>query len=72
VSVERPLAGPTERRSLPGDLVSRRSVEQLRREHPCHEAALARLHDLLPVRLESMIALKATRRRDETSRLTAR
>jgi RNA polymerase sigma-70 factor (ECF subfamily) len=47
VSVERPLAGTAERRLPPGDPVSRRWVEQLRPEHPCHDEALGRLHDLL-------------------------
>ncbi|HEY1511139.1 MAG TPA: sigma-70 family RNA polymerase sigma factor [Solirubrobacteraceae bacterium] len=43
MSVER----PPERRVVPGDLASRRWVAQLHAEHPRHEQAVARLHDVL-------------------------
>ena len=46
VSVERPAAA-TEQRSAPWDPSSRRWVEQLRPDHPRHEQAVAKLHDLL-------------------------
>ncbi len=44
VSVERPPADP---RRAPLDATSRRWVERLRRDHPRHEQAVARLHDVL-------------------------
>jgi RNA polymerase sigma-70 factor (ECF subfamily) len=44
VSVERPT---TDRVQLPGDPVSRRWCEQLHRDHPRHDRAVGRLHDLL-------------------------
>jgi RNA polymerase sigma-70 factor, ECF subfamily len=47
VSVERPPADAAERRLVPGDPVSRRWVEQLRRDHPRHQQAVATLHDVL-------------------------
>jgi RNA polymerase sigma-70 factor, ECF subfamily len=47
VSVEGPLADPAGRRSAPDDLASRRWVEQLHPDHPRHEQAVARLHDVL-------------------------
>jgi len=47
VSVKRPLADAPDHRPAPGDPVSRRWVEQLHPDHPRHEQALARLHDVL-------------------------
>jgi RNA polymerase sigma-70 factor (ECF subfamily) len=47
VSVERRSAEATDRRSAPGDPASRRWVEQLRPDHPRHEQAVAKLHDVL-------------------------
>jgi RNA polymerase sigma-70 factor, ECF subfamily len=47
VSVERPLTDPADRRFVPGDPASRRWVEQLHPDHPRHEQAVARLHDVL-------------------------
>jgi len=47
VSVERPPADTAVRRLGPGDPVSRRWVEQLHRDHPRHQQAVATLHDLL-------------------------
>jgi RNA polymerase sigma-70 factor, ECF subfamily len=44
VTVERP---PSDRVSVAGDPVSRRWCEQLHRDHPRREQAVARLHDLL-------------------------
>ena len=44
MSVERPTA---DRRFFSGDAVSRRWVEQLRRGHPRHDQAVAKLHDVL-------------------------
>jgi RNA polymerase sigma-70 factor (ECF subfamily) len=44
VSVERPLA---DRQSFSGDAVSRRWVEHLHRDHPRHDQAVAKLHDVL-------------------------
>ena len=47
VSVERPPADTDDRRFVPGDLASRRWVEQLRPAHPRHHQAVAKLHDVL-------------------------
>jgi RNA polymerase sigma-70 factor (ECF subfamily) len=47
VSVESSRADPAHRRFVPGDHVSRRWVDQLHPDHPRHEHAVARLHDLL-------------------------
>jgi RNA polymerase sigma-70 factor, ECF subfamily len=47
VSAERPLAHTRERQLAPDDLISRRWVEQLHADHPRHEQAVARLHDVL-------------------------
>ena len=47
VSVERPLAEAADRRPVPADSASRRWVEQLHRDHPRHEQAVATLHDVL-------------------------
>jgi RNA polymerase sigma-70 factor, ECF subfamily len=47
VSVERSSAHTKERRFAPDDLISRRWVEQLHADHPRHEQAVARLHDVL-------------------------
>jgi RNA polymerase sigma-70 factor (ECF subfamily) len=47
VSVDGPPADVAERRFLPDDPVSRRWVEQLHPDHPRHDQALARLHDVL-------------------------
>lgn len=47
VSAERPLADEADRRLASGDPVSRRWVERLHRDHPRHEEAVTRLHDLL-------------------------
>ena len=47
MSVERPLADTADHRPVPGDTASRRWVEQLRPDHPRHERAVARLHDVL-------------------------
>jgi RNA polymerase sigma-70 factor, ECF subfamily len=47
VSIERPLADGVNRPIVPDDPVSRRWVEQLHRDHPRHEHAVARLHDVL-------------------------
>jgi RNA polymerase sigma-70 factor (ECF subfamily) len=47
VSVDRPLADTVDRRPTPGDPLSRRWVEQLHPEHPRHQHAVARLHDVL-------------------------
>ena len=44
VSVERP---PADRHFFSGDAVSRRWVEQLHRDHPRHDQAVAKLHDVL-------------------------
>jgi RNA polymerase sigma-70 factor (ECF subfamily) len=47
VSVKRPLADSAQRRLVSGDPSSRRWVEQLHPDHPRHEQAVARLHDIL-------------------------
>jgi RNA polymerase sigma-70 factor (ECF subfamily) len=47
VSVERHLADAPGRRSGPRDPASRRWVEQLHPDHPRHEQAIAKLHDIL-------------------------
>jgi RNA polymerase sigma-70 factor (ECF subfamily) len=47
VPVERSLAESADRRLVPVDLVSRRWVEQLHRDHARHEQAVTRLHELL-------------------------
>ncbi len=47
VSVEPPSTGAPRRRSVPGDSTSRRWVEQLHTDHPRHEHAAAKLHDVL-------------------------
>lgn len=47
MSVERPLADAADRRLVSTDSASRRWVEQLRADHPRHEEAVARLHDVL-------------------------
>jgi RNA polymerase sigma-70 factor (ECF subfamily) len=47
VSAERPVADVAERRLPSGDPVSRRWVEQLQPDHPCHAHAVIRLHDVL-------------------------
>jgi RNA polymerase sigma-70 factor (ECF subfamily) len=47
VSGNRASADAPDRRSAPGDPVSRRWVEQLHPDHPRHEQAVARLHDVL-------------------------
>jgi RNA polymerase sigma-70 factor (ECF subfamily) len=47
VSGKRAPADAPERRSAPGDPVSRRWVEHLHPEHPRHEHAVAKLHDVL-------------------------
>jgi RNA polymerase sigma-70 factor (ECF subfamily) len=47
VSVERQSAEATDQRFAPGDPASRRWVEQLRPNHPRHQQAGAKLHDIL-------------------------
>jgi RNA polymerase sigma-70 factor (ECF subfamily) len=47
VSVERHSADASDQGSGPGDHASRRWVEQLRPDHPRHEQAAAKLHDIL-------------------------
>jgi RNA polymerase sigma-70 factor (ECF subfamily) len=47
VSTPRPLADTADRRPPLADPASRRWVEQLRRDHPRHEQAVAKLHDVL-------------------------
>jgi RNA polymerase sigma-70 factor (ECF subfamily) len=47
VSVERSSAAAPSQRAVPGDPASRRWVEQLHRDHPRHEHAAAKLHDVL-------------------------
>jgi RNA polymerase sigma-70 factor, ECF subfamily len=47
VSVEPSRADPAHRRFVAGDTASRRWVEQLHADHPLHEQAVARLHDIL-------------------------
>jgi RNA polymerase sigma-70 factor (ECF subfamily) len=47
VTVERPVAGAADRRAAAGDSGSRRWVEQLQPNHPRHDEAVARLHDVL-------------------------
>jgi RNA polymerase sigma-70 factor (ECF subfamily) len=47
VSVEPSPGDSYQRRSVPGDPISRRWVEQLHPEHPRHEQAVASLHDVL-------------------------
>jgi RNA polymerase sigma-70 factor (ECF subfamily) len=47
VSVERRVTEAAGRRSPLGDPASRRWVEQLHRDHPRHEQAAAKLHDVL-------------------------
>jgi RNA polymerase sigma-70 factor (ECF subfamily) len=47
VSVERSPAGTTEERLVALDPTSQRWVEHLRSDHPRHEEAVARLHDVL-------------------------
>jgi RNA polymerase sigma-70 factor (ECF subfamily) len=47
VTVERPAAETADRRPAPGDLCSRRWVEQLHPGHPRHDQAVATLHDVL-------------------------
>jgi RNA polymerase sigma-70 factor (ECF subfamily) len=47
VSVERLSAAAADRRSTPGDPVSRRWVQQLHPDDPRREQAVARLHDVL-------------------------
>ncbi|MEN3281123.1 MAG: hypothetical protein V7607_2263 [Solirubrobacteraceae bacterium] len=47
VSVERSAAHAPGQRHAPGDPASRRWVEQLQRDHPRHEQAAAKLHDVL-------------------------
>jgi RNA polymerase sigma-70 factor (ECF subfamily) len=47
VSIERSAADAAARRRAPVDLASRRWVEDLDPDHPRHEQAVARLHDLL-------------------------
>jgi RNA polymerase sigma-70 factor, ECF subfamily len=47
VSIERPLAETADRRQAPGDLASRRWVQQLHPDNQRHEQAVARLQDVL-------------------------
>jgi RNA polymerase sigma-70 factor (ECF subfamily) len=47
MSAEPRSADATQQRPAPGDPASRRWVEQLRPDHPRHEEAVARLHDVL-------------------------
>ena len=47
VTVERPVAETAGRRPAPGDLCSRRWVEQLHPGYPRHDQAVATLHDVL-------------------------
>jgi RNA polymerase sigma-70 factor (ECF subfamily) len=47
VSVEPTLSDAANRRVVPADLASRRWIEQLRPDHPRHQQAVARLHDVL-------------------------
>lgn len=47
VSAERPLADAAERQLAHGDPASGRWVEQLHTDHPRHEEALKRLHEIL-------------------------
>jgi RNA polymerase sigma-70 factor (ECF subfamily) len=47
MSAEPQSAEATHRRPAPSDSASRRWVEQLRPDHPRHEQAVARLHDVL-------------------------
>jgi RNA polymerase sigma-70 factor (ECF subfamily) len=47
VTVQHPSAETAERRSVPGDQLSRRWVEQLRPGHPRHRQAVVRLHEVL-------------------------
>src|SRR5207248_8276821 len=47
VSVERPSADATDQRPAAIDPASRRWVERLRPDHPRHEQAVAKLHDVL-------------------------
>jgi RNA polymerase sigma-70 factor, ECF subfamily len=47
VTVERPVSETADRRAAAGDSCSRRWVEQLQPDHPRHDEAIARLHDVL-------------------------
>ncbi len=47
VSVDRSSTRAPAQRSIPGDRASRRWVEQLHPDHPRHEHAAAKLHDVL-------------------------
>jgi RNA polymerase sigma-70 factor, ECF subfamily len=47
VSGRRPSADAPVQRATPGDPASRRWVEQLHPDHPRHEQAVAKLHDIL-------------------------